>query len=74
MRIAVFDRRRGVNLSTDYLNWQCGLAIADSFFESDPNVELAEYEIEEYFAKSGRVGALGPVPILYSELLRGRVR
>ena len=71
IRVQVFDRSRGTNFSTDYLNWQSGLHISDDFFEPDPGMQLEDFELEEYYAYSVKNGPAGPVPILYADLIRG---
>jgi len=74
IRLSIFDRARGASTTTDFLNWQSGLPIDDRFFEPDPGVELPRLTIEEYFLRWGEQGPLGPVPILYADLLHGNVR
>ena len=71
IRLEVFDRARGINLSTDYLNWQSGLYIADEFFSPDPNVDITHFELEEYLEHTSTKGPVGPVPIFYADLIRG---
>jgi outer membrane lipoprotein-sorting protein len=74
VRLSIFDRVRGTTMTTDFLNWQSGLPIDDAFFEPDPGIELQRLTIEEYFLRWGEKGPIGPVPILYADLLHGNVR
>lgn len=69
LRLEIFDRRSGQKRYTDYVNWRSGLPIPDSFFEPDPAVELERMEFDEYLRRSVETGPVGPVPVLYSNLL-----
>jgi len=72
LRIEMFNRRTAARQATDYIDWLTGLTLLDSYFDPDPNVEIKSYEFEEYAHWMGKVGTLGPVPVLYTDLLRGR--
>ncbi len=71
IRTEVWNRSRGTTFATDYLGWQSGLHISDSFFEPDPGIDIQSFDFEEYFERAARAGPAGPVPILYSDLIRG---
>lgn len=71
-RVEVYNRSLGTKQSTDYIDWLTGLALPDEYFNVDPNVEITAYEFEEYVHFTGKVGNVGPVPVLYLDLLRGR--
>ena len=49
-----------------------GCGTPDTYFEPIPGVEIQTYELEEYLRQTAAVGAVGPVPVLYTDLLRGR--
>jgi len=72
LHIEIYTRRTGKKTETDYLDWLTGLALPDSYFDVDPNVEITSYEFEEYGFFLAKSGSVGPVPVLYSDLLRGR--
>lgn len=72
LRVEVFQRQRGTTMRTDFLYWQRGLPIPDAFFQPESGVDLARLSYEQYLAlQAERPGAIGPVPVLYSELLHG---
>jgi len=56
----------------DYLNWQRGLPIADGFFEPEPGVKIETLELEAYNRLMAKDGSVGPIPILYADLLHGK--
>lgn len=72
LRIEIYDRKSADRRYTDYVNWQSGLSIPDSFFEPEANVALERIELEEYFARTLAQGPVGPVPVLYTRLLHVR--
>jgi outer membrane lipoprotein-sorting protein len=72
LRVEIYDRRRASRRYTDYVNWQSGLRIPDSFFEPEQRVALERVELEEYFARTLKEGPVGPVPVLYARLLSVR--
>ncbi len=71
VRVVVFDRRRGARIQTDYVNWQSGLPIDDSFFAPEAGIEFQRMGFEEYSERVLKGGPVGPVPILYADLLIG---
>jgi hypothetical protein len=71
LRLEVYRRATSQTFRTDFLNWQRGLPIAEEFFRPEPGVELAPLSFEEYVAKETAHEVLGPVPVLYTDLLHG---
>jgi hypothetical protein len=72
LRIEIYDRRTAQRRYTDYLNWQSGLSVPVGFFEPPPNISLERLEFAEYLKRTQDVGPVGPVPILYANLLHVR--
>jgi hypothetical protein len=72
LRVEMYNRRTASRQATDYMDWVTGLALSDDYFEPGINVKIQTYEFEEYARRTGMVGAVGPVPVLYTDLLRGR--
>ena len=72
LRIEIYDRRTSQRRYTDYLNWQSQLAIPDAFFEVDPNANLQNMEVGDYLRRTSQEGPVGPVPVLYANLLHVR--
>jgi len=72
LRVEMYNRATASRRATDYIDWLTGLALPDTYFEPDPGVEIKTYEFEEYLRETAAVGAVGPVPVLYTDLLRGR--
>lgn len=71
LRVFAFQRGAGREMTTDYLNWQRGLPILDAFFVPEPGVDIAVLSYDEYVAKQAERIPLGPVPVLYADLLHG---
>ena len=71
LRVFAFQRGVGREMTTDYLNWQRGLPILNAFFIPEPGVDLAPLTYEDYVQKQAERVPLGPVPVLYSDLLHG---
>lgn len=72
LRVEMYNRSTASKQATDYIDWLTGLALPDTYFEPGPHVEIRTYEFEEYVRETVTVGAVGPVPVLYTDLLRGR--
>ena len=72
LRVEMYNRSTASQQSTDYTDWLTGLALADTYFEPNPNVEIRTYEFEEFLNQMAETGMVGPVPVLYTDLLRGR--
>jgi hypothetical protein len=72
VRISVFRRDTGVTVTTEYINWLTGLSIADGFFLPDSNVALERIDFDTFMRRSSTGEPIGPVPVLYTDLLVGR--
>jgi hypothetical protein len=72
LRIEFYNRQTASNQSTDYVDWLTGLAISDDFFTPEPRINVKSYEFSEYARFTSQIGGVGPVPVLYMDLLRGR--
>jgi outer membrane lipoprotein-sorting protein len=72
LRIEVYERASTRRTTTDYVNWQSGLPIEDSFFEPDPRAELEHMDYATYTERTATEGPVGPVPVLYNRLLNGQ--
>jgi hypothetical protein len=72
LRIEMYNRRTASRQATDYTDWLTGLTLPDAWFEIDPQVETQSYEFDEYIHFSTTTGGMGPVPVFYMDLLRGR--
>lgn len=72
LRLEIFDRKSGGRRYTDYVNWQSDLYMPDAFFEPDVSAKLDELDYKEYLRISATKGTVGPVPILYTNLLYTR--
>jgi hypothetical protein len=72
LRIEFYNRRTANTQATDYVDWLTGLVIPESFFEAEPRIEFKTYTFEEYAHFTSKIGGVGPVPVLYMDLLRGR--
>jgi hypothetical protein len=71
VRLSIYSRKSGQTRYSDYLNWLSGLPLPDAFFEPEPSVELERYAFEDYVRITVEQGPVGPVPILYADLLHG---
>jgi hypothetical protein len=71
LRIELYNRRTRSEQSTDYIDWLTGLTLPDRYFAPDPVVRIVSYEFEEFALEFAKRGSVGPVPVLYSDLLRG---
>jgi len=69
LRLEIFDRRTATRRYTDYVNWQSDLYIPDAFFEPEPAAKLQKLGFEEYLSRTLEEGSVGPVPVLYTNLL-----
>lgn len=72
VRIVVFRRDTGTTVTTEYLNWLTGLAISDGFFEPEASIKLERLDFDTYMRRSATGEPIGPVPVLYTDLLVGR--
>jgi hypothetical protein len=71
LRIELYSRKTAATQVTDYTDWLTGLTLPDRYFEPDHAVLIESYELEEYAAALAKHGVVGPVPVLYDDLLRG---
>lgn len=71
LRVFAYQRSSGREMTTDYLNWQRGLPILNAFFIPEPGVDIAVLSYEDYVEKQAARVPLGPVPVLYADLLHG---
>lgn len=69
LRVEIYDRRTAQNRYTDYLNWLSQLAIPDAWFQPDATAQLEQLTLEEYLTRTSDRGPVGPVPVLYLDLL-----
>lgn len=72
VRIDSTDRNSGAHIITDYVDWLSGFQTPEAFFEPDPRVQLERIEYDEYMERASRE-RLGPAPILFGDLLHGRI-
>jgi len=72
LHVEIYSRQTGKTTATDYLDWLTGLVIPDTYFDVDPNVDITSYTFEEYGFFLSKSGSMGPVPVLYADLLHGR--
>jgi len=71
IRIEIFRRATSTNLATDYLSWQRGLPVADDFFRPESGIDMQVITLPEYVAMQADRRPIGPVPVLYADLLHG---
>jgi hypothetical protein len=71
VRLELFSRKSGRTRYTDYLNWLSGLPLSDDFFKPEKEVELERYSLDDYVRITVNEGPIGPVPVLYADLLHG---
>lgn len=71
IRLKLYRRATGQTLHTDFLNWSQGLPIDDSYFDPEPAVKLKRLSFEKYVKMQSDREPLGPVPVLYTDLLHG---
>ena len=71
LQLEIFRRGSGSTSTTRYLNWQRGIPISDAFFQPDAGVNLSRLGFDEYVAMQADRRSVGPVPVLYTDLLHG---
>ena len=71
VRLQVFRRATSNHFQTDYLSWQRGLPISDDFFRPESGIEMAILTYKEYVDEQSAREPIGPVPVLYGDLLHG---
>jgi hypothetical protein len=72
LRVEMYNRNTASQQATDYIDWLTGLPLAETHFEPSPRVDIKTYEFEEFLRATAETGMVGPVPVLYTDLLRGR--
>jgi hypothetical protein len=72
VRVTIYRRDTQQTTTTDFINWLTGLTIADSFFEAESTAVLDRFDFDSYVKRSATGEPIGPVPILYTDLLVGR--
>lgn len=72
LRLEIFDRKSATRRYTDYVNWQSDLYIPDAFFEPEAAAKLEKIGFEDYLRQTLEKGSVGPVPVLYTDLLYQR--
>jgi len=71
LRVEMYNRNTASQHATDYTDWLTGLDLSDTYFEPNPNVAIETYEFEKFLRETADTGMVGPVPVLYTDLLRG---
>lgn len=69
LRLEIFERKSATRRYTDYVNWQSDLYIPDAFFEPEAEAKLEKIGFEDYLRRTLEQGSVGPVPVLYTNLL-----
>jgi hypothetical protein len=72
VRVTVYRRDVQTTTTTDFVNWLTGLPIADNFFEAESTVALERLDFETYSKRTAAGEPIGPVPVLYTDLLMGK--
>ena len=72
VRVIVYRRDTQKTTTTDFVNWLTGLAIADTFFEPESSIAFQRLDFQSYLERSSTGEPIGPVPVLYTDLLVGR--
>jgi hypothetical protein len=72
IRIVVYRRDNQQTTTTDFVSWLTGLSIADSFFQAESSVAFERIDFETFAKRSATGEPIGPVPVLYTDLLVGR--
>jgi hypothetical protein len=72
VRVVVFRRDTQKTTTTDFVNWLTGLSIADRFFEPESSIAFERLDFDAYISRSSTGEPIGPVPVLYTDLLVGR--
>lgn len=70
LRLETFDRQSATNIELDYQNWIFDLEMPARFFGLPSGIDFETFEYDVYMAKSVE-GLVGPMPILYPDLLHG---
>jgi hypothetical protein len=70
LRVENFNRESGESATLSYSNWASGFDIPEDFFLPPANITLRRLEYDEFVSESLK-GTVGPVLILFSDLLHG---
>jgi hypothetical protein len=71
LRVEIFTRKSGTRQYTDFLKWLNGIPMPDAYFVPEAGIQIQRYELVEYQKLSAEKGPVGPVPILYADMLHG---
>lgn len=72
VRVIVYRRDTQKTTTTDFVNWLTGLSIADGFFQPESSIALERLDFDTYAKRTATGEPIGPVPVLYTDLLVGR--
>jgi hypothetical protein len=70
VRLEIYTRLSGKTIHTEFVNWAAELPIDDGFFEPEAGVRFTRLSYQEFAER--QFTPVGPVPILYMDLLTGR--
>jgi hypothetical protein len=70
IRLEIYTRLSGKTIYTDFVNWAAELPIDDGFFEPGPDLRFERLTYQEFADR--QFTPIGPVPILYMDLVTGR--
>jgi hypothetical protein len=70
IRLEIYTRLSGKTIYTDFVNWAAELPIDDGFFEPGPYLRFERLTYQEFADR--QFTPIGPVPILYMDLVTGR--
>lgn len=70
VRLEIYTRLSGKTIHTDFVNWAAELPLEDGFFEPEAGIEFTRLSFREFAER--QFTPVGPVPILYMDLLTGR--
>jgi hypothetical protein len=70
VRLQIYTRLSGKTIHTDFVNWAAEIPIDDGFFQPDADLRLTRLSYQEFSDR--QFTPIGPVPILYMDLLTGR--
>lgn len=70
VRLQIYTRLSGKTIHTDFVNWAAELPIDDGFFQPEADLRLTRLSFQELSDR--QFTPVGPVPILYMDLLTGR--
>ncbi len=71
IRIEMYRRATSSDQSIQFMSWIRGLPIVDDFFLPEPGIDFLLLAHGDYVAKQSAREPIGPVPVLYGDLLHG---